>query len=98
MINVAQKTNPDPNEYEKVGQALGLGVGMVIWVGIWAAIAGPAFILYLLIWERKNQFQLRKFLLPCAKSVGSIIVANLSIAQTAARLFLTKLIGLSKTQ
>jgi membrane protease subunit (stomatin/prohibitin family) len=46
MANVGKELNRPMNEYEQAGANVGVGCGMAMWVGIWAAIAGPAFLIY----------------------------------------------------
>jgi membrane protease subunit (stomatin/prohibitin family) len=46
LASVGEELNKPMNEYESAGANIGVGCGMAMWVGIWAAIAGPAFLVY----------------------------------------------------
>lgn len=47
LASVGQKMDTaNMTEAEQAGAGLGAGCGMAMWVGIWLAIAGPAFIIY----------------------------------------------------
>jgi hypothetical protein len=48
MANVGKEFDRPMNEAERAGANIGVGCGMAMWVGIWAAIAGPAFLIYVL--------------------------------------------------
>jgi hypothetical protein len=53
LANVSQQSVQPTSELAQAGQAVGLGCGMAMWVGIWAAIALPA----LLIWVVSSKQQ-----------------------------------------
>lgn len=48
IANVGKEFNRPMADYEEVGTSIGVGCGMAMWLGIWAAIAGPAFLIYAL--------------------------------------------------
>ena len=48
LANVGSSLETTGNEYEEAGAAIGLGCGMGIWFVIWAAIAVPSLVIWLL--------------------------------------------------
>jgi hypothetical protein len=45
---VAAESRPTYSEYEEAGQAIGIGCGLAIWFIIWAVIAVPSLVIWLL--------------------------------------------------
>jgi hypothetical protein len=52
MANVGQKMQ-HMTELEKAGAGIGMSIGLSFWFFIWAAIAGPAFLVFLVTGEKK---------------------------------------------
>jgi len=48
ILNVASKSQPTYSGYEGAGQLIGIGCGMAIWFIIWAVIAVPSLVIWLL--------------------------------------------------
>jgi rubredoxin/uncharacterized membrane protein len=53
LANVGHHMAGYKTEYERAGATIGLGIGMGMWVVIWLAIAGPAFVIYLVSKEKR---------------------------------------------
>jgi membrane protease subunit (stomatin/prohibitin family) len=47
MSNVGKSMEGMSTDPERTGATIGLGCGMAMWVGIWAAIALPALVIFL---------------------------------------------------
>ena len=54
MASVGGHIGQLSDEAQKTGATIGLGCGMAMWVGIWAAIALPALIVYLVTGKKES--------------------------------------------
>ncbi len=52
MINAGKDLGHNMNDMEAAGATIGIGCGMGMWVMIWAAIALPAFIIFVMAKSR----------------------------------------------
>jgi hypothetical protein len=53
MFNVAASSDPTyGNQYAEAGQVIGVGCGLAIWFVIWAVIAIPSLVIWLLMKKR----------------------------------------------
>jgi hydrogenase-4 membrane subunit HyfE len=53
MANVGSTIEKTSGEMERAGAGIGMGCAMAMWVGIWAAIALPALIIYLVAGKKE---------------------------------------------
>ena len=53
MANIGGHIESGASDATRTGQALGIGCGMGIWVAVWAGIALPALIIYLVAGKRE---------------------------------------------
>lgn len=52
LANAGSSIEPAANEYEEAGAAVGIGCGMGIWLVVWAAIALPSVVIWLVSRKR----------------------------------------------
>ena len=50
--NVGKELNEGMNEFEQAGASLGIGCGLAIWIIVWAVIALPTLIIWLVAWKK----------------------------------------------
>lgn len=54
MGNVGKSLDSSGSDAAQAGAALGIGCGMAMWLTVWAVIAGPAFLVYLLAGKKSD--------------------------------------------
>ena len=55
LAEVGESLNQAMDEYEQAGAGIGIGCGLFLWFFAWAAIAGPAFIVWAVSGKKEKE-------------------------------------------